>query len=82
MARAFPEQFLEPVAADQEAKSKHATECLSGGFVGTDFNIHQDLKGKLPNQWRDFNKDFITVYLKLSPEKSKVAAGLACGAIW
>lgn len=63
-------------------KSKHADECLLGNFVGTDFHIHQDLTGKLPEQWRDFNKAFIPVYLEQCPEKTKVAAGLACGAIW
>ena len=63
-------------------KSKHASECFSGNFVGTDFHIHQDLSCHLPDQWRDFNKEFIPVYLKIHPEKSKVAAGLACGAIW
>ena len=64
------------------AKSKHAADCLSGNFVGTDFHIHQDLSGHLPSQWRDFNREFIPVYLKTHPEKSKVAAGLTCGAIW
>lgn len=63
-------------------KSKYAAECLAGNFVGTDFHIHQDLTTHLPEQWRDFNKEFIPVYLKQMPDKSKVAAGLACGAIW
>ena len=45
------------------AKSAHASECYSGGYIGTDFGIHQDLSQKLPDQWRQFNKVFIPVYL-------------------
>lgn len=63
-------------------KSKHAEDCFVGGFVGTDFGIHEDLTGRLPEEWRDFNKEFIPIYLENMPDKSKVAAGLACGAIW
>ena len=63
-------------------QSKFAKECFEGGFVGTDFGIHQDLSGELPETWQVFNKAFIPVYLEKWPQKSKVAAGLACGAIW
>lgn len=63
-------------------KSIYATECFTGGFVGTDYGLHEDLTGKLPENWRDFNKAYIPKFLKANPEKSKIAAGLACGAIW
>lgn len=63
-------------------KSVHAEACLAGGFVGTDFGIHQDLTGHLPEEWRVFNNEFIPVYLEKRPDKNKIAAGLACGAIW
>ena len=63
-------------------KSMYAQECITGGFIGTDYNIHQDLSGKLPEEWRMFNKEFIPVYLANNPGKSKVAAGLACGMTW
>jgi len=62
-------------------KSVQAEDCFTGGFVGTDFGIHQDLTGRLPDEWRAFNKEFIPVYLEIHPDKSKIAAGLACGAI-
>jgi len=62
-------------------KHVYAAECLAGGFVGTDFGIHEDLSRKLPDDWRAFNKAFIPVYLAQNPEKTKVSAGLACGAI-
>lgn len=63
-------------------KSIHAQACFEGGFAGTDFGIHQDLTGKLPDTWRPFNAAYVAVYLQIHPDKSKVAAGLACGAIW
>ncbi len=62
--------------------SLYAEECIAGGFIGTDYGIHQDLKNKLPEEWREFNKKFIPVYLASNPDKSKVAAGLACGMTW
>jgi len=62
--------------------SLYAEECIAGGFIGTDYGIHQDLKNKLPEEWREFNKKFIPVYLASNPGKSKVAAGLACGMTW
>jgi restriction system protein len=63
-------------------QSAHAAECLAGGFIGADFGIEQDLSGKLPDEWRQFNAAFIPVFLAGHPDKSKIAAGLACGALW
>ena len=63
-------------------KSMHAAECFAGGFIGTDFGIHEDLSRKLPDQWREFNKQFIPIYLAQNPKKTKIGAGLACGALW
>lgn len=63
-------------------KSVHAEECFAGNFIGADFGIHQDLSQQLPEEWRLFNKAFIPVYLGLHPGKSKIGAGLACGALW
>lgn len=63
-------------------KSVHAPECFSGGFIGTDFDIHEDLSRKLPDEWRDFNRAYIPVFQKSHPGKSKISAGLACGALW
>jgi restriction system protein len=62
--------------------SVHAEDCFSGGFVGTDFDLGVDLKGKLPDEWREFNKEYIPVLLKIEPGKSRISAGLACGTIW
>ncbi len=63
-------------------KSAYALECFSGGFIGVDFGIHEDLSGKLPEALRAFNKQFIPVYLANHPDKTKIGAGLACGALW
>ncbi len=62
--------------------SMHAQECIAGNFVGVDYGIHQDLTGKLPEEWRTFNREFIPVFLVGRPGKTKIAAGLACGAVW
>jgi len=60
----------------------YAAECFGGGFIGADFDIKQDLTGQLPDEWRDFNHQFIPVYRTEHPDKSKIAAGLACGFLW
>jgi restriction system protein len=64
------------------AQSKYADDCFKGNFIGTDFNILQDLSKDLPDNWRDFNNKFIPVWQSLNPGKSKIAAGLSCGALW
>jgi restriction system protein len=60
-------------------KSKHADTCYQGQFIGADYGIDEDLTGKLPENWREFNKAFIPVFMAKNPDKSKVSAGLACG---
>jgi restriction system protein len=59
-----------------------AKECLEGGYICTHFDFDFDLSGKLPDDWRAFNKEFIPYYLSKNPDKSRVVAGLACGATW
>jgi restriction system protein len=63
-------------------KSIHAAECFAGGFIGTDFGIAVDLTDELPDEWRAFNKKFIPIFLAGRPDKTRVAAGLACGSLW
>ena len=63
-------------------QSAHAEICFAGGFIGTDFGIAQDLSRKLPEEWRAFNREFVPIYLNTHPDKTKISAGLACGALW
>jgi restriction system protein len=63
-------------------KSIFADQCFKGNFIGVDFGIAEDLTPNLPDAWREFNKKFIPVYLKGHPDKTKIAAGLACGNLW
>lgn len=62
--------------------SVFAEECFAGSFIGADFLASIDLTNHLHDEWRDFNKQFIPEYLRLLPDKKKVTAGLACGALW
>src|SRR5437868_3341581 len=63
-------------------RSAYASECFDGSFIGTDFSIHEDLSRQLPEEWRAFNKQFIPIILANDPDKTKIGAGLACGALW
>lgn len=64
------------------AKSIYADECFKGNFIGVGFLYEIDFTNNLPDNWREFNLKYIPVWLDLHPGKSKVAAGLACGALW
>ena len=62
--------------------SIYAQECREQGYVGAGFDINQDLSNSLPEEWREFNKQFIPIYLEANQGKSKIAAGLSCGFLW
>ena len=57
----------------------NCTEC---GFIGVDFGINIDLSNDLSSDVKHFKEKYRPVYLEARPDKSKVAAGLACGSIW
>lgn len=63
-------------------RSKYADEALRGNFIGADFGLHIDLTKHLSENWRDFNEKFIPIFLKEHIDRTKVAAGLACGMLW
>ena len=46
------------------------------------FDIDQDLINSLPKELKDFNNEFIPIYLHKIPEKSKFFTGLSCGFSW
>jgi len=62
--------------------SVHAAQCFKDGFIGVDYGFTQDLTEHLPENWRDFNREFIPIFLANHPGKTRVAAGLACGMTW
>jgi len=62
------------------AKSANAEQCREEGFVGADFNIYEDLSGRFPENWKDFNKEWIPKLLK--PGGNKIAAGLWAAQLW
>ena len=64
------------------AKSAAIEECLRNNFIGVGFLSEHDMTNHLYENWRDFNNKFIPIWLEKNPEKSKVPAGLACGALW
>lgn len=61
--------------------SKYAEECYNGNFIGADLSIKEDLTSQLPDDWREFNRKFIPIWLQNVPGKTKISAGLACGAL-
>ncbi len=63
-------------------KSIYADEAYKGNFITAGFIKDKDLTHHLPDNWRDFNKEFIPIYLEQNPGKAKVAAGLSCGMLW
>lgn len=62
--------------------SAYAAEARDRGIIGVDWFPTVSLEGRLPDNWRSFNKEFIPIYLAEFPDKSKVAAGLSCGFTW
>lgn len=58
-----------------------AQQCQTGQFIGVDFLPDFDLTGRLPEKWQDFNAEFRPIWLERNPDKTKIAAGLACGSM-
>ena len=63
-------------------KSAYAKDAFENDYIGADFDIEEDLTGKLPDNWREFNDAFIPIFLENNPGKTKIAAGLAMGMLW
>lgn len=64
------------------AKSVYAKQCHDEQWFGGGWGIAQSLEGERTDNWRDFNTKFIPIYLNANPDKSRVAAGLACGMLY
>jgi len=63
-------------------KSAYAEEAYKGNFIAAGFIQDKDITHHLPDNWRDFNKEFIPIFLRQNPDRTKVSAGLACGMLW
>ncbi|EHL98092.1 hypothetical protein HMPREF9946_03786 [Acetobacteraceae bacterium AT-5844] len=63
-------------------KARLAAECFAGGFIGVHWGFKEDLTGQFGDSWKDFNARFRPEFLKRNPDKTMVAAGLACGMLW
>jgi len=63
-------------------KSKYAEECFAANCIAACYIHDQDMKNELPEEWRAFNKKFIPIFMAKYPKKTKIGAGLACGALW
>lgn len=63
-------------------KSVHFNECIEGGFIGVDFDLSEDLSEFLSEDLNKFKERYRPVFQAKRADNSKVAAGLACGAIW
>tara|TARA_B100000795_G_scaffold236015_1_gene195929 strand:+ start:96 stop:1031 length:936 start_codon:yes stop_codon:yes gene_type:complete len=61
------------------AKSKWLKECIDQEFIGGHWEIPGDLTDVWQDDWREFNKVYIPIFLQGHPGKTRVAAGLACG---
>ena len=57
-------------------------DCIEQGYVGLNYGLREDLTGKFPPRWRDFNAVFVPQLVENDPSLSKIAAGLGCGSIW
>lgn len=63
-------------------QSAYAKVCRQENYIGANFDIDEDLSDFLFDNWRDFNKKFIPIFMKNVPGKSVTSAGLSCGFLW
>ncbi len=63
-------------------KNTLAQGAFDGGYIGADYGLTQDLSGHLGLEPKAFRELFRPIWLQKFPDKSKIAAGLACGALW
>lgn len=61
---------------------RFAKLCRQEGFIGSEFEVKRDLSDSLYENWRDFNKKFIPIWMDIVPGKTKTSAGLVCGFTW
>ena len=60
----------------------YADQCIREGFVGVDYGLDQDVGEALKGSQWEFNEQYIPVLQDKFPDKTKLGAGLSCGAIY
>jgi len=60
--------------------SREADNCRANGYLGADYDVREDLTGQLPENWREFSKAWIPIFMQT--RTSKISAGLAAGQLW
>ena len=63
-------------------RSLFADLCYQNNFIGADYGIDEDLSNDLTDDYPEFNRKFIPLYIEKRLGKTNIAAGLACGALW
>ena len=61
---------------------KLADDCIQEGYIGVHYDLLENLTGKFPDSWREFNSQYIPVLLEADPDRPKRSAGLACAQVW
>tara|TARA_B100000513_G_C11877678_1_gene178132 strand:+ start:170 stop:1084 length:915 start_codon:yes stop_codon:yes gene_type:complete len=62
--------------------SEYFERFYKDGFIGVNFDIDKDISEHLFDNWRDFNAIYVDYLVKKQPNKTRVGAGLSCGALW
>ncbi len=61
---------------------KFAEECRKGGYIGTGFNIAEDLTSRLTDDVKKFIKENTPLLMAGEPDKTLNSARLGCGMLW
>ena len=61
---------------------KFAEECREGGYIGTGFNIAEDLTSRLTDDVKKFIKENTPLLMAGEPDKTLNSARLGCGMLW
>lgn len=62
--------------------NNYATEAHTGNFIGAGWFGGVDLSNNLPSAKEAFDAIYKPLYLETYPDKGKISAGLACGALY
>lgn len=61
---------------------EHFAECLEGSFIGTDYELNEDLSRRLGDSCQAFNREFVPIHQRVNPGTSKWSAISAMSKLW